>query len=226
MRIEKTLTVLLLCVLAIGPAFAAEGDTNFTNVVASGDISAGDDLSVTDDAAIGGDCAVTGALSVGSYVATKRLFIPAMSMKLPTSNPATAAEQGSLGTLSFADSSADDHAWITIPVPDDCDASEDASLYVHYVLPSGTASEGQWNFKALGCTDGTTIAAAATDLTTVFDTPRSNAEYNVTTATTIGAALINAEGIINVDLYHDVSDQFGGAVELIGVQFEYTSNKP
>lgn len=226
MQTAKILTVVLFCALLCGPAFAAEGDSNYTNLVASGDITAGDDLTVIDDATIGGDLSVTGAFTVGSYVATKRMFIPAMSMKLPSANPAGAAEQGSVGTLSFADSSADDHAWISIPVPDDCNPAVAASLYVHYVLPSGTAEEGTWNFQAVGYTDGTTMAAADTDLTTVFDTPRSDAEYNITTATAIPASMLNAGGIVNVVIYHDVDDQFGGTAELIGVQFEYTSNKP
>jgi hypothetical protein len=42
----------------------AEGDTNFTNVVASGDISAGDDLTVTDEVTISDDLNVADTLNV------------------------------------------------------------------------------------------------------------------------------------------------------------------
>lgn len=48
-----------------GLGIMAAGDTNFTNVVASGDITAGDDLTVTDDATITDDLAVTGLATVG-----------------------------------------------------------------------------------------------------------------------------------------------------------------
>jgi hypothetical protein len=65
----------------------AEGDTNFTNVSASGDLTAGDDLTVTDDAtitddaSIGGDLTVTGSATVstnlsvtGNTTATAALY--------------------------------------------------------------------------------------------------------------------------------------------------------
>jgi len=65
------LMVVLALVASVGltgcdrkkPLSALSGDSNFTNIVASGDISAGDDLTVTDDATIGGDVAVTGAFA-------------------------------------------------------------------------------------------------------------------------------------------------------------------
>jgi len=45
-----------------------EGDTNFTNVVASGDITAGDDLSVGDDATVTGDLTVSGSTSTAGLL--------------------------------------------------------------------------------------------------------------------------------------------------------------
>lgn len=52
----------LVGVLLVPPLVgtAATGDTNFTNVVASGDITAGDDLTVADDAIVSGDLTVIG----------------------------------------------------------------------------------------------------------------------------------------------------------------------
>jgi hypothetical protein len=51
------------------PGFEAAGDTNFTNVVASGDLSAGDDLTVGDDATI------TDALTAADLVASDDLTV-------------------------------------------------------------------------------------------------------------------------------------------------------
>jgi len=47
-----------------------DGDSHFTNLVASGDITAGDDLVVTDDSTLGGDIALTGNLAVGDGTPT------------------------------------------------------------------------------------------------------------------------------------------------------------
>jgi hypothetical protein len=57
------------------PARAAEGDSNFTNVVASGDITAGDDLSVGDDASIGGDLTGIDAITSDDLTLTDDLVV-------------------------------------------------------------------------------------------------------------------------------------------------------
>ena len=216
---HRFIAILLMAILATS-AYAAT-PTKFTSVTVS------DDLIVEDDASVLGDLAVTGSVSMGSYAETKSRFITAMEMKLPSSAPATAGEQGSMGTLEFADSSADDNAFITWVVPYDCDVSADASIYVYYVLPSGTAGVGTWNFYADSFVDGTVVAAAATDLTTISDYPQGSAKTNITTQfSTIPAALIVADGIVNINIYHDVAEQFGGTVELMGVRIDYTSDKP
>ena len=149
-----------------------------------------------------------------------------MDMKLPTTNPADTAEQGSLGTLEFADSSATEHAWISWVPPADCNTSSVAYLRVYYVLPSGTAEEGQWNMVAGKFVDGTAVAAAATEITTIFDTPQGSAKMNITTPTELAASLLADGGVLNIDLSHDINDSFGGAVELIGVRIDYTTSKP
>lgn len=49
---KKLITLVLLVslsLLGVHYSYAGEGDTNFTNVVASGDVTVGDDLSVSDD---------------------------------------------------------------------------------------------------------------------------------------------------------------------------------
>lgn len=57
---NKRLNLLVVALLVLFVAMGAAGDSNFTNVVASGDITAGDDLTVTDDASVGGNLSVTG----------------------------------------------------------------------------------------------------------------------------------------------------------------------
>jgi hypothetical protein len=87
---------LLASLLLLGAFSCAEGDTNFTNVVASGDITAGDDLTVTDaisaadvaasddmtvgdDLTVTGDAAVTGTLTV---TAGAELVIPVAALQV------------------------------------------------------------------------------------------------------------------------------------------------
>lgn len=71
-RINLLVVALLVALVAMGAA----GDSNFTNVVTSGDITAGDDLTVTDDAAVGGNLAVTGTSTVtGATTQTGALTI-------------------------------------------------------------------------------------------------------------------------------------------------------
>lgn len=60
----RIFAIMIALMLVCSVCFAADGDTNFTNVVASGDITAGDDLSVGDDASVGGDLSVTGAATI------------------------------------------------------------------------------------------------------------------------------------------------------------------
>lgn len=55
---------LLLAVLFTGSVYAAEGDSNFTNVVTEGDVTVGDDLSVGDD------MSVTDAIAAASVTTT------------------------------------------------------------------------------------------------------------------------------------------------------------
>lgn len=58
---------LIFLLVFIGFSFVMNAqNSNFTNIVASGDITAGDDISVTDDATIGGDATVTGAVTAGT----------------------------------------------------------------------------------------------------------------------------------------------------------------
>jgi hypothetical protein len=73
--------VALLAVSAQGPAGAAEGDTNFTNVVTTGDITVGDDLDVTDDLGVTGNTTIAGTLGVsgaitGPAIGTENLRLP------------------------------------------------------------------------------------------------------------------------------------------------------
>ena len=56
---KRFLNYLVIAVLLLVVAVAAAGDSNFTNIVTSGDITAGDDLGVTDD------MTVTGLVTVG-----------------------------------------------------------------------------------------------------------------------------------------------------------------
>lgn len=58
---KKLIVLLAILTLFCAPVWAQ--DTNFTNVVASGDITVGDDLTVTDDVTVSGDFAVTGAVT-------------------------------------------------------------------------------------------------------------------------------------------------------------------
>lgn len=52
-----------------GPtAQAASGDSNVTNLVASGDVTAGDDITAGDDLSAGDDASVTDDLTVGGFL--------------------------------------------------------------------------------------------------------------------------------------------------------------
>jgi len=165
--------------------------------------------------------------STVTYAATKRLWFPAQIFGLPASAPAALDEESGIETLKFADSSADDHAWLQIVWPNDCDESAAASMYIVYALDSDcTETEGEWNGLASVLGDGTTLAAAATQITTVHDLPQDAIKLNVTTAMTIPAAQIADDSVTIVDLYHDVSDPFGDAAQLVGVYIEYTSDTP
>ena len=74
----KILSIILLMFLvlmlsfmpAINQATAADGDSNVTNLVASGDITAGDDLTVVDNATIGGTLVVIGTLTSDGKILT------------------------------------------------------------------------------------------------------------------------------------------------------------
>lgn len=236
------LALLLVAVLATA---AGAGTTKWTG---SGeftqDMTVGDDLTVADDAAIGGDAEVTGATSckgdvtlgdasadsltvTATYAVTKSIWFPAEVFKLPSSAPATYTETCSMGALSFADSSADAHAWLVFVPPDDCDESEDMELFYYYTpADAATNTEGKWNCKVKGMGDGDAVAAATTALEIVYDTPQSGGKVNITTGATIPAANIVENELVNLLVYHDVADPFGNAALLLGVRIDYVSDKP
>jgi hypothetical protein len=81
------LALLVLAITFASVGLAAEGDTEFTNVVATGDVTAGDDLVVGDDATIGGD------LSSTSVVVTQYLRAQYFSK---VTRPASGAPKGSV----------------------------------------------------------------------------------------------------------------------------------
>jgi len=248
--------VLVVLMLSIGVTSAWAGPTYYPNGIyvgekgdATPDTTPGKDdvyiegtlevdgATVLDGAAtLNGATTLAGATTVSgaatftggiTYAATASIWVPATSMKLPTSNPATASETGSMGTLKFADSSADDFAWLTIEWPANCDVTAAASMKFVYLLDSDTTeTQGQWNSTASMFADGTTIAAAATGLDAVYDLPQTAQKVNVTTGTTIGAALIGAGAVTNIVIYHDVDDPFGDDAHLIGVLVEYTKDTP
>ena len=60
----RFINFLVVGLLLLGVAVAAAGDTNFTNVVTSGDITVGDDLVVTDDLTVTGAATVIETLGV------------------------------------------------------------------------------------------------------------------------------------------------------------------
>ena len=247
-RIFTLLSVVVLLLTVCAPAWA--GVTHFPHGIyvgkkgaATPDVTPGEDdeyiegtLEVDGATRLDGAATLNGATTVAgaatftggiTYAATKSLWIPAILMKLPSSDPATASETGSMGTLKFADSSTDEFAWFTVEWPADCDETVDATMKFVYLLDSDTTeTEGEWNSTASMFSDGTTIAAAATALTAVHDTPQTGQKVNVTTATTIGNALMGADSVTNIIIYHDVSDPFGDDAHLIGVLIEYTSDKP
>ena len=65
MNMQKMFSILLvLAVIFIPVGLAATGDSNFTNVVASGDVTSGDDVIAGDDVVVGDDLNVTGDTTV------------------------------------------------------------------------------------------------------------------------------------------------------------------
>jgi hypothetical protein len=161
------------------------------------------------------------------YSRTCSLWFDAARFSFPTANPAALNEESGVKVVKFADSSADDHAWLQIVWPAHIDATQDASVYYYYVLDSNcTETEGAIKAKGSVLGDGSAVSAAATDLTTVLDTPQDDLKLNITTACTIPAALITANEVTILDIYHDVADPFGDAMMLVGVRIDYTANRP
>ena len=165
---------------------------------------------------------VTGSAYVGTRNHSR--WYDASAFKLPTTAPAAAGELGSLGTLVFADSTADDNAWLTFVPPAGIDYTADALMYLYYVLPSGTPTEGAWNFLAANIADE---AAANVDsavaLDDILDLPSAANALNITASTTIGAALLVLNQPTNIIVSHDYTDPFGGEVHLLGVRIDFPS---
>lgn len=73
----------------------ANGDTGYTNIVTTGDITAGDDLTVTDDAVISGDLTVTGTMGITGELTTK----VKVDTSLTGSTTLTAAQTGTIFSI-------------------------------------------------------------------------------------------------------------------------------
>lgn len=73
----------------------ADGDTGYTNIVTTGDITVGDDLTVTDDAVVSGDLAVTGAMTTTGDFTTK----VKVDISLTGSTTLTAAQTGTIFSI-------------------------------------------------------------------------------------------------------------------------------
>ena len=151
-------------------------------------------------------------------------WLPAGHMKLPSSAPAAAAEYGHFHGLAFADSTADDHAFGHWYIPRDADLSKQVAIYLHYHLPSGTISEGEWNCTAGKFKSGTAVAVGATALTDVKSTPLASAKVTLAGPFVVPASLLEEDNILTFDIGHDVTDAFGGTVGLLGVEIRYTRN--
>lgn len=98
LMISSLLAAVLLVLLLALPALA-QGITNFTTIIASGDITAGDDLTVSDDLTVGDDTALGGHLAHTpgtTIVVTNGGTITPVSAHVPLSST------GSVGTASIA----------------------------------------------------------------------------------------------------------------------------
>lgn len=111
------LLVLLLSVLVYGGAVqAGDGDSNFTNVVASGDIRAGDDIIasgdvvvagdvvVSDDAAVTGNVTANGSLTSFGNVTVGSYLVAVKQTNLTVTNGAVFTPTGTLQGLTSAGS--------------------------------------------------------------------------------------------------------------------------
>lgn len=175
------------------------------------------DLSGANDVALG---------SVAISQATSRtVFIPAGEFRCAATAGCTEGEQTAKVTLVFADSSADDHAYVTWGLPDDFDLGGSfIFVQIVYNMPSGTPGEGEWDLKYVAIADDDADAAPGSELT-VLDTPAAADDWNVTSAIQIPIAAVGAsDKAVVFDLYHDVSDAFGGSVEVLGLLVTYTSD--
>jgi hypothetical protein len=82
----------------------AEGDTNLTNLVASGDLTAGDDAVITDDASVGGDLVVTGSITGAGWVLTGSFDFNGTNIDLdPTGDATLDMDATKTATVTLAD---------------------------------------------------------------------------------------------------------------------------
>lgn len=132
------------------PSFGAFGDTNFTNVVTSGDITSGDDLTVTDAVSIGGSATVTGDLSVtGTVIGDMKVSSIAATNQYSTTT-LTAANSGTTYFISASGTQ------ITLP------AVTTAGLNFRFVIGAAVDTANVVVASAEGDNiDGTLIVAGA-----------------------------------------------------------------
>jgi hypothetical protein len=117
--IKKLFSAFLILALAFsytGIGFAAEGDSDFTNVVASGDVTVGDDLTVTDAVAaarvtVTGTTPGTNNITVTTGVSNQYTKIKAQYTELyvytASTKPASGAKAGTVVTVSNANNYGD-----------------------------------------------------------------------------------------------------------------------
>jgi len=85
LKVLQTAALILIALALMFPRLPvavqtmAEGDSNFTNLVASGDITAGDDLTVGDDASVGGELTVTGTFAPSGVATLATLVVSGTS---------------------------------------------------------------------------------------------------------------------------------------------------
>jgi len=180
-----------------------------------------------------GSVILDGTLTINDNV-LKRVWIPASEFKLPTSNPATESETGTVGTLTFSQATAVDYAWFTWVVPQDCATGSDAEMYYVYTPASnvGGIGAGTWSSEINAMTDGSAVAAAAVAIEDVADTPQGSGDtsgmgkWNTTSGATIPHANLAVDTVINVQIYHDYNvSAFGNDALLAGVWIEYVADK-
>ncbi|MEK9722314.1 MAG: hypothetical protein VW405_02360 [Rhodospirillaceae bacterium] len=171
-----------------------------------------------------------GTVALGSNVPTMTtssyFWIFAEGITCADSNGCAEGEQGGKETRVFADSTTDDTANIWIPLPPDfAEGTSGLHISVLYNMPSGSPTEGEWDVTYLAIADDDADAALGGEVT-VLDTPAAADDWNLTSAMVIPTAAITSSDVgVAISLYHDVSDPFGGAVEVAGIKVGYTTDK-